>query len=139
MNIATLLDHSRASDPFRVAVARFLESGRPCERVRFDLRAPSVKVERTITKILEAYGDLPIEAVELQASSGCEFFRGVALIRCAEEERHVEFHWDCKWRAEREGWTDCFGFVDQARAAREFGYDCFRRWNETRVLQKQRA
>lgn len=139
MQIVALLDRSRAAEPFRLAVGRFLETGRPCDRIRFDLRAPSVKVERTITKILDAYGELPIEAIELQASSGCEFFRGVATIHCAEEERQVEFHWDCKWRAEQEGWTDCFGFADQARAAREFGHDCFRRWNEGRVLQKQGA
>ena len=42
---------------------------------------------------------------------------------------HVyEFVWDCRWRAEQEGWTDCFGFPDQIRAAREYDWRCFERW-----------
>jgi hypothetical protein len=42
----------------------------------------------------------------------------------------VRFYWDCKWKAQEQGWTDYFGFPDQMRAAREFGYDCFRSWNQ---------
>ena len=43
------------------------------------------------------------------------------------------FHWDCKWRAQQQGWVDYFGFPDQTRAAREFGFDCFRSWVEEEV------
>ena len=41
------------------------------------------------------------------------------------------FTWCCRWRAEQEGWKDYFGFPDQIRAAREFGWDCFQRWSES--------
>ena len=54
--------------------------------------------------------------------------RAVQLHREMEGERQVRFHWDCKWRAQQEGWVDYFGFPDQIRAAREFGWRCFERW-----------
>ena len=38
---------------------------------------------------------------------------------CREDVRTVRFHWDCKWKAQQEGWSDYFGFPDQMRAARE--------------------
>ena len=53
--------------------------------------------------------------------------------------RRVRFHWDCKWRALQEGWTDYFGFPDQVRAAREFGHDCFRLWEEERRPERGRT
>ncbi|HEX8695519.1 MAG TPA: hypothetical protein VF746_24110, partial [Longimicrobium sp.] len=51
----------------------------------------------------------------------------------------VRFVWDCKWKAEQHGWHDYFGFPDQGRAAREFGYDCFRAWVEEAVKLKNIA
>ena len=135
MSLLTFLQRSRATDPFREAVGRFLRDGRACERVSFTAPSPPVKVERTLTRVLEAYPDLPIERVEIDAVSGCESFRGTATLHAAGEERRVRFHWDCRWRAELEGWHDYFGFPDQARAAREFGHDCFRTWEEVGVLE----
>ena len=44
--------------------------------------------------------------------------------------RRVSFHWDCKWKAMELEWHDYFGFPDQARAAREHPYACFRAWGE---------
>ncbi len=129
----TLLGHlqqSAARDPFRAAVARFVETGRPNDLVRFHGHNPPVKVERTLTRLLESYPTLAVEEVRIEATSGCEFFRGEAVVLAEGEERRVRFHWDCKWRAMEEGWTDYFGFPDQARAAREFGHDCFRVWQE---------
>jgi hypothetical protein len=46
-------------------------------------------------------------------------------------EHRIAFTWCCAWRAQQEGWRDCFGFWDQARAAREFGWRCFARWHHT--------
>lgn len=129
MLILDLLDRSRSSADFGEAVRRFVEDGRPNERIAF-AGSPPVKVQRMLTRLLEAYPDLPIEAVEVDARSGCEFFRGTATIRAGDEKRNVAFDWNCKWRAEQEGWTDWFGFPDQARAAREFDHDCFRQWEE---------
>jgi hypothetical protein len=134
MTTEDLLLQSPACDAFRAALRSFHNSGRPNERISFDRLSPPVKVERTLTKVLLEYPDLAIESIEVRGSSGCEFFRGTAIVRTATEERHVRFHWDCKWRAEQEGWADYFGFPDQARAAREFGYDCFRSWVEERVV-----
>jgi hypothetical protein len=133
MDLSAFLQRSAATESFRQAVGRFLRDGRSCERVSFNHPSPPVKVERTLAKVLEAYPELPVERVEIHASTGCEFFRGTATIHAAGEERLVRFDWDCRWRAEAEGWRDYFGFPDQARAAREFGWDCFRGWQEVEV------
>ena len=129
-----LLLQARVGDSFRAALRTFRNTGRPNERITFDRLSPPVKVERMLTKTLVEYPDLAIESIEVRGSSGCEFFRGTAIIRTADEERHVRFHWDCKWKAEQQGWADYFGFPDQARAAREFGYDCFRGWEVEKVV-----
>lgn len=134
MTTAALLNRSAASAPFREALAQFLRDGRPSQRIACGPGCPPVKVERTLHKLLVEYPHLPIESIDLQASSGCEYFRGRLTVRTGSEERRVAFHWDCKWRAEQEGWRDWFGFPDQARAAREFGWDCFRAWTEEAVI-----
>lgn len=128
MILSQLLERSRASEAFRDSVAAFVSDSRPNDRVTFDPYSPAVKVERTLTKLLEEHPELEIERVEIEGSSGCEFYRGELRIHTMEGMRRVRFHWDCKWRALQEGWTDYFGFPDQARAAREFGHDCFRTW-----------
>lgn len=133
MILTDLLARSRASEAFRDAVAAFLRDGSPNENLAFDRYCPPVKVERTVIKLLEEYPEREIESVEIRGSSGCEFFRGEAVIRTASEERRVSFWWDCKWKAVQMGWTDYFGFPDQTRAAREFGHDCFRSWEEEEV------
>ena len=135
MKIIEFLERSQATAAFRESVASFLKTGRSDERIVFDYRSPSVKVERALTKALEEYPDMPIESIELQGSSGCEYYRGTMTLRTSDDERRVSFAWDCKWRAEQEGWRDYFGFADQTRAAREFGHDCFRVWAEEPVLE----
>jgi len=133
MNIIQLLERSRASDAFREAVVRFLRDGQPNDRVAYNGYAPPVKVERTLMQALEQYPELELESIEIRGTSGCEYFRGTMELRTMAEERRIKFHWDCKWRAEQQGWRDYFGFPDQARAAREFGHDCFRAWTEDGV------
>jgi len=135
MSLQSFLQRSGATEAFRDALGRFLRDGRPNEAIRFHPYSPAVKVERTLTKVLEAYPELEIERVEIDAVSGCELFRGTATIGTAGEQRRVRFHWDCRWRAMEEGWTDYFGFPDQVRAAREFGHDCFRTWEEIEVVR----
>ena len=88
-----------------------------------------MKVERTLTQLLAGAPHLEIESVEIRGTSGCEYFRGELIAQTTQGPYSVRFHWDCKWKAEQQGWTDCFGFPDQMRAAREFGFDCFRSWN----------
>lgn len=127
--LINLLERSRATDDFRAYVAAFVGDPRPNAGVTFDAYSPPVKVERTLTKLLEAHPELEISRVEIEGSSGCEYYRGEMRVHTREGGvQRVRFHWDCKWRAQQEGWTDYFGFPDQMRAAREFGHDCFRRW-----------
>lgn len=124
------LNRSQATAAFRDAVAHFLRTGQPSPAIHFSSRLPPVKIERTLTKILAAYPDLALERVEIDGTSGCEFFRGVATLHAGGEQRRVDFNWDCRWKAIQMGWTDYFGLPDQIRAARECGYDCFRAWSE---------
>ena len=135
MQLGLFLQRSAASAAFRDAVHRFVRSGRSNEAVVFDRGSPPVKVERALTKLLETAPELVIERVEIRGSSGCEFYRGELTAHTPEGSHTVRFHWDCKWKAEEQGWTDCFGFPDQIRAARVFGYDCFRAW-EPQVLEE---
>ncbi len=128
MILSQLLERSRASEGFRTSVQAFVNDARPNDRVTFDPYSPAVKVERTLTKLLEEHPDLEIEKVEIDGASGCEYYRGELRVHTSAGVRNVRFHWDCKWRALQEGWTDYFGFPDQVRAAREFGHDCFRLW-----------
>jgi hypothetical protein len=130
MPILDYLARSRATDSFRSAVERFVRSGQPNELVVYDFRCPPVKVERTLTKMLESFADLPIERVEIDGRSGCEFFKGTAMIEASGRTIRVRFEWNCRWKAEQMGWADWFGLPDQIRAAREFGHDCFSTWNE---------
>ena len=128
MILSQLLDRSRASDDFRRAVTAFLGDRRPNDGVTFDRFSPPVKVERTLTKLLQEHPELEIQRVEIDGASGCEYYRGQLQVHTGAGIRQVRFHWDCKWKAQQEGWTDYFGFPDQTRAAREFGHDCFRLW-----------
>jgi hypothetical protein len=123
------LNFSSATQAFRDAVERFARTGAPNERISFATPAPAVKVERTITMILRRHPELEIERVEIDAVSGCSSFQGVACVRTSADTLRVDFDWDCRWKAVQLGWTDYFGFPDQARAAREFGFDCFRVWD----------
>jgi len=132
MTIQYLIARSGATPEFRAALEEFLASGRPNERIAFDSRrSPSVKVERTLTRLLEMHPELALESVSIVGSSGCEYYRGTLTAVAAGAQHRIEFYWDCKWRAEQQGWRDAFGFPDQIRAAREFGYDCFREWKPT--------
>ncbi len=130
MDILHFLNHSAVTEPLRADFRDFLRTGRPTPLIAFDIRYPTVKVERTLTKILESFPTLPIERIEIAGTSGCEFFRGTALVETGAGTQRVQFEWNCRWKAEQLGWSDYFGFPDQARAAREHGYDCFVRWEE---------
>ena len=129
--IRAFIERASPTPEFREALIEFVRTGAPSDRVRFDHRSPPVKVERLLTKLLASHPELAIEAVEIDGSSGCEFYRGQAVVMAAGDEAlRIRFRWDCRWRAMAEGWTDYFGFPDQTRAAQEFGYDCFQVWEE---------
>jgi hypothetical protein len=128
MPLADFLSRSRATAAFHDAVAEFTQTHRSNDRIHFDGGSPPVKVERTLTQLLRMSPELEIERIEIRGASGCEYFRGELVAHTAHGRHVVRFHWDCKWKAQEQGWSDCFGFPDQGRAAREFGYDCFRGW-----------
>mgnify|MGYP003579335673 CR=1 FL=1 len=128
MKLLEFLQPSAGTPGFAAAIRDFIRSGLPNDRVRYSPGLPTVKVERTLTKLFELHPSLSVDAVAVSGRSGCEFFRGELLVRTGEEQVRIHFDWDCRWRAEEMGWTDYFGFPDQIRAAREYGYDCFRRW-----------
>jgi hypothetical protein len=127
--LAILLAESKASSAFKDGIVGFLQSG-ATDRIQIRGYAPRVKVARLLKYLLASHPDLEIEAVELEAQSGCSDFVGTVRLETASGTRAFDFHWCCRWRAEEEGWTDYFGFPDQMRAAREFDWRCFRVWLE---------
>jgi len=130
-----LLAQSSAAEPFKHAV-RSLYYGQahdpsPLDRVRLDRPMPRIKVRRLLTHVLAAEPDLAVEHVVLSARSDCSDFVGVVHVHTSTGTHVYEFIWDCRWRAEQEGWLDVFGFPDQLRAADEFDWRCFARWEKT--------
>ncbi|HET7189455.1 MAG TPA: hypothetical protein VFI52_14995 [Gemmatimonadaceae bacterium] len=120
--------HAAAAHPdFKSEVLAFLDGG-SATRIELEGHAPRVKVERVLTQLFHAHPDLPIERIRLRGRSGCSDFTGEMTVYARDAEHRFAFTWCCAWRAEQEGWRDCFGFWDQARAAREFGFRCFSRW-----------
>jgi hypothetical protein len=122
-----ILENSKAAEPFKRDVRSYC-AGAGVDRIRVDGFAPHIKVKRLLAHILATESHLPIEQIALRGRSGCSDFVGTVKLETAAETRVFEFVWDCRWRAEQEGWTDCFGFPDQIRAAREYDWRCFERW-----------
>lgn len=122
-----ILARSQAAEPFKLAVRSYC-AGENADRIAVQGFAPSVKVKRLLAHILATEAHLPIEQVSLNARSGCSDFVGTVQLRTETETLVYRFVWDCRWRAEQEGWTDCFGFPDQIRAAQEYDWRCFERW-----------
>ncbi len=121
------LDAAAAHPDLKSDVLTFVQGGKST-RIELEGYAPRVKVERVLTQLFHAHPELAVERVRLRAQSGCSDFSGELTVFAHDAEHRFEFTWCCAWRAEQQGWRDCFGFWDQARAAREFGWRCFSRW-----------
>jgi hypothetical protein len=78
--------------------------------------------------VLEFLGGGSGRRIELSARSGCSDFVGELTVHAGDATHRFAFTWCCAWRARELGWKDCFGFWDQTRAAREYGWRCFERW-----------
>ena len=122
-----LLATSNATADFKAAIASFV-AGEKVERVKLESRVPRVKVQRLLTQLLMVEPGLEIEQVVIRGSSGCSDFVGSVDVQTRSGTHVFDFTWCCRWRAEAEGYVDYFGFPDQARAAQEFDWQCFRYW-----------
>jgi hypothetical protein len=122
-----LIQGSRATDNFKSAVLGFLAGDRP-KQVRVETFAPRVKVQRLLAQLLTAEPALEIEHVVIRGTSGCSDFVGSVDVQTTSGAQVFDFVWCCRWRAENEGYVDHFGFPDQMRAAQEFDWRCFQRW-----------
>jgi hypothetical protein len=126
-DLLPVLEAAAAHPEFKSEVLAYLH-GDATSRIVLDGYAPRVKIERVLTQLLHAHPDLPVERVRVRGRSGCSDFSGEVTVYASDAEHRFAFTWCCAWRAEQQGWRDCFGFWDQARAAREFGFRCFSRW-----------
>lgn len=125
--LESLLAASSAAEQFKRDVRQFHEAGH-ASRITVAGYAPSIKVARLLKQLLASEPALPIERVTLRATSGCSDFVGHVDVHTSDDRRTIAFVWDCRWRAEAEGWTDYYGLPDQIRAAREFDWRCFKTW-----------
>jgi hypothetical protein len=126
-DLEQILAQSRADESFKSAVRTYSSSG-TTNHIQIEGFAPAVKVRRVLAHVLSAESHLEIERVSLRGRSGCSDFVGTIRVYAGDDVHVYEFAWNCRWRAEQEGWTDCFGFPDQIRAAREYDWRCFERW-----------
>jgi hypothetical protein len=133
MNIADFLDRSRATDAFRADLLAFAEHA-SADRVHLARPSPRVKVLRLVAQLVTQEPSLAIDRIVVDGRSGCSDFCGTLTVHASGERRTYDFAWDCQWRAQQEGWEDCFGFPDQIRAAQTFGWDCFMTWRRTDEL-----
>ncbi|MGQ0713235.1 MAG: hypothetical protein ACT4PJ_05835 [Gemmatimonadaceae bacterium] len=129
MNLEPLLAASGATDEFKDSVRQYSTLGK-APLVATGGSAPPVKVLRVLAHLLETEPTLRLEGVRVYGNSGCSDFRGSVEAHADGVVRQWHFVWCCKWRAVAAGWVDGFGFPDQIRAAREFGYRCFETWTE---------
>lgn len=125
--LESLLAASSAAEQFKKDVVQFHRAGE-AGRIATKGYVPPVKVSRLLKQLLSAEPALPIERVSLLAFSGCSDFVGKVEVHTSDGRHTIEFVWDCRWRAETEGWVDYFGLPDQIRAAREFDWRCFKTW-----------
>jgi hypothetical protein len=125
-----ILARSCATDEFKADVLAFAARSE-APSITLTRHAPRIKVIRLINQLLHAHPEFAVERLRIDARAGCSDFVGTVLVEGGGDSRLFEFTWDCRWRAEQEGWLDAFGFPDQIRAADEFGWNCFHRWQES--------
>lgn len=128
-----ILSRSSASARFKADLASYSAYAEPAT-ITLTRNVPRIKVIRLVNHLLNAHPEWAIERLHIDARSGCSDFVGTVTVEGAGESRSFEFAWDCRWRAEQQGWLDAYGFPDQIRAADEFGWNCFERWQEKRAL-----
>lgn len=129
----SLLSRSSASADFKTDIQSFL-SGGDTRCLKVESYVPHVKVRRLIAQLLSVEPALEIEQVVIRGRSGCSDFVGSVDVHTRSGPHIFDFVWCCRWRAESEGYVDYFGFPDQTRAAHEFDWQCFQRWERRERL-----
>jgi hypothetical protein len=137
MHLTDILDDSAATAEFKAAVLSVHARTRT-PLVASTRPVPHVKIVRLLTHLLSAERALAIESVRIHADSGCSDLTGMIDVLCVDAVRRFSFAWDCAWRASELGWTDCFGFPDQMRAAREYDWRCFKSWQAVDEIPHER-
>ena len=122
-----IIERSFATERFKADVVAFAKRTE-APSITLMRPVPRIKVIRLINQLLHAHPEWVVDRLRVDGRSGCSDFVGTLVVEGNGESRVIEFAWDCRWRAEQEGWVDCFGFPDQIRAADEFGWNCFQRW-----------
>ncbi len=123
--LKTLLENSKASDAFKNAVQDFAD-GREAQLIKYSLGSPKVKVQRVLMKLLEAYRNEQISEVDIQGASSCSGY--VGTLTFGPNQTKISFNWDCEWKAKQEGFETWYGAPDQIKAASQFGYQCFEKF-----------
>ena len=133
-----ILTRSCATDRFKTDVVAFAARA-DAPSITLVRTVPRIKVIRLINQLLHAHPEWVVERLRVDARSGCSDFVGTVTVEGGGQSRTIEFAWDCRWRAEQQGWVDAFGFPDQIRAADEFGWNCFHRWQLHQTAAQARA
>ncbi len=123
--LKTLLGNSEASEAFKSAVRDFAD-GKESQLIKYSLGSPKVKVQRVLMKLLEAYRTEQISEVNIQGASSCSGY--VGTLTFGPNQTKISFNWDCEWRARQEGFKTWYGAPDQIKAASQFGYQCFEKF-----------
>lgn len=126
-SLQELLDRSAATEAFKRAVVDYRD-GKVSDLIQYRAGVPPLKIMRVLLKLLEELPDEPISGVRIDGFSGCSSFRGT--MQAQPGGREFEFDWDCAWRAEVNAVKSPWGFIDQQKAAHDFGYQCFRLFRE---------
>ncbi|MFQ5865256.1 MAG: hypothetical protein ACE5IW_08530 [bacterium] len=122
-----LLEKSQATDSFKQAVQQ-LARGDESNLIQYSPGSPNIKVLRVLMKLLEQYPEEIISDVKIEGHSTCSSFHGTLIF--GPGGTRIQFDWDCHWKAEQEGFKSWYGAPDQAKAARLFGYQCFREFKK---------
>jgi hypothetical protein len=122
-----ILARSFATERFKADVVAFA-SRAEAPSITLVRNAPRIKVIRLINQLLNEHPEWAVERLRIDGRSGCSDFVGTVVVEGGGDARIIDFAWDCRWRAEQEGWLDAYGFPDQIRAADEFGWNCFQQW-----------
>ena len=127
--LSALLTASRATPAFRDAVLAY-DSRQTTDRVTAAAGCPRVKVLRAVTQLLHTEPTLTVDRIHVNAVSGCADFVGTLTVTDHAGALHnFDFNWNCEWKAHSLGYLDGFGLPDQIRAAQEFDWRCFERWD----------